>query len=246
MMDLLNRVYTLNWVSTIRGEVQPARLVALKAAILVQRGLPRVADGLRVGHLLVVRLAGVGVAQIADPSGLRIHNHDVLVAVSFLPPAVVLGLFFRAFRALATPLGAVNDEVERLALTPLVTRELPGVAFGEEAQVIQRPQQDRQQAVDPAVDPGLAQVKGAAQQFLQRIRLLVDQDEQQLVLEATQDAPAAAAGPPLAGLPRPGLVRRGGAGRRASESRQQLLELLGRQSRQRYEPSLIVFQALVI
>src|SRR3954454_17113836 len=154
-----------------------ARLVPLEATVLEQGGLTRVADALALGHLLVVRLACIGAAQVADPLAVGIDNDDVLVTVGFLLAAVVQPLFFWVFRALAPPLGAVDDQLRRLALLPLVLREPLGVAFGEAAQALQGAHQDGQQPVDPTVNLGLAQVEEAAQQLLQWIGLLGEEDE---------------------------------------------------------------------
>src|SRR5438270_7702405 len=44
-----------------------ARLVPLEATVLQQGGLAGVADALALGHLLVVRRACIGAAQVADP-----------------------------------------------------------------------------------------------------------------------------------------------------------------------------------
>src|SRR5437763_13990182 len=58
-----------------------ARLVALKAAVLVQRGPTGVPDVLALGHLFVVRLARIGAAQVADPFAVGVDDHHVLIAV---------------------------------------------------------------------------------------------------------------------------------------------------------------------
>ena len=82
--------------------------------------------------------------------------------------------------------------------------ELLGVAFGEEAQAVQGTDEDRQQPVDPAVDTRLTQIEEAAQQGLQRIRLLVNEDEQQFVLGTQQDCLPAATDTALAWFARLG------------------------------------------
>ena len=62
------------------------RFVTLKAGVLVQRGPPRVADGLPIGDFLVMGLPGVRAAQIADPPRLGVHDHDVLSLCAFFFP----------------------------------------------------------------------------------------------------------------------------------------------------------------
>src|SRR5207248_1381971 len=173
-----------------------------------------VADALALGHLLVVRLACIGAAQLADPLAGGVDNDDVLVTVGFLLPTVVEPLFFWVFRALAPPLGAVYDQLRRLVLLPLVLREPLRVAFGEAAQALQGAHEDWQQPVDPTVDLGLAQVEEAAQQLLQRIGLLVEEDEQQFVFRTQQDGLTATTGSVLAWLAR--LSLSGGKGMRVS------------------------------
>ena len=137
---------------------------------------------------------------------------ELLIAVGFLLAAVVQPLFSRVFRALAPPLGAIDDQLGRFAPPPLTRGEPGGVAFGEEAQAIQGPHEDWQQPVDPAVGLGLAQAEEAAQQLLQRIGLLVDEDEQQLILGAQQDSLTPRTESALAWLPRMGPI--GGEGTR--------------------------------
>src|SRR5262249_39648266 len=80
------------------------RLVPLEPRVLQQGGPARVADRLPLGHLLVVRLARVRAAQVADPLAVRVDDDHVLVAVRLLLAAVVQPLFFRVLRALAAPL----------------------------------------------------------------------------------------------------------------------------------------------
>src|SRR5437868_2294474 len=189
-----------------------ARLVALEARVLQQPGLARVADALALGHLLVVRLARVRAAQVADPTAPGVDDDHVLVGVGLLLAAVVQPLFLGVFRALAPPLGAVDDQIGRLALPPLMPGETAGAALGEDAQAVQGAHEDRQQPVDPAVRPGLAEAEEAAQQRLQRVGLLVDENEQQLVPGAAQHGRAARTEAAVAALAR--VRARGGEGAR--------------------------------
>src|SRR5262249_17572161 len=161
---------------------------------------------------------GIGAAQVSHALAVGVNDHDVLDAVSFLLAAVVQGLLFRAFWSLAPPFGAVDDQVGRFALPPLVSGEPTGVAFGKKAQAIGGPHEDRQQPVNPAIGLGLAQAEETAQQLLQRISLLVDEDEQQLVLRAQQNGLPARPESALAWLPRMRLRGREGTGVGAFES----------------------------
>src|SRR4051794_20808616 len=84
-------------------------LVPLEAAILVQHRAGRIGDVLLVGDRLVRYPALIGLAQKVDAAAVGPSDDHVLVAVRFLPPAVVRPLFFRVFRPLAAALGPVDD-----------------------------------------------------------------------------------------------------------------------------------------
>src|SRR5262245_2991600 len=84
-------------------------LVPLEAAVLVQHRAGRIGDVLMIGDRLVRHAALVGLAQEVDAPAVGARDDHVLVAVHFLPPAVVRPLFFRVFRALAAALGPVDN-----------------------------------------------------------------------------------------------------------------------------------------
>ena len=85
------------------------RLVPLEPRVLVQGGARRVARPLRVGDPLVAGRPGVGPAEEQDAVVRGPGQHDILVRVRLPPAAVMPGLFFGIFRALAAPLRAVED-----------------------------------------------------------------------------------------------------------------------------------------
>ena len=126
--------------------------------------------------------------------------------------------FIAALGVPVAPFRAIDDQFGRFALPTFVPREVAGVAFREEAQAIQSTHEDRQQPVDPAVNPGLFQVEEATQQFLQRIGLLVDEDEQQFVFGTQQNGLPTSTGTALAWLARLGRSGGEGAGVGACES----------------------------
>src|SRR5438552_11588582 len=68
------------------------RLIALEFRVLVQGGPRRVADPFLIGHLFVVRLAGVRSAEVVDLFVPRVDDDHVLVAMPLLAPAVRKGL----------------------------------------------------------------------------------------------------------------------------------------------------------
>src|SRR5262249_38119284 len=157
-----------------------------------------------LSHLLVVGLARVRAAEVADPPAPGVNDDHVLVAVRLLLAAVVQPLFLGVFRPLAPALGAVDDQLRRLAVPALVPGEAAGVAPGEDAPAAQGAREAGQERVDLAVGLGLAEAEGAAQQRLQRVGLLVDEDEQQLVPWAPQHGLAAPAAAAPAGAARAG------------------------------------------
>src|SRR6185369_1067133 len=105
-------------------------LVPLEPGVLVQHRLRRVGDVFLIGHYLVMARAGAGSAQEADAFALEVGNDDVLVGVRLLLAAVVRRLFFRAFRPLAAPLRAVDDQPGVLPARRLALGEMAAVALG--------------------------------------------------------------------------------------------------------------------
>src|SRR3954451_14923692 len=150
-------------------------LVPLKAAILVQHRAGRIGDILLIGDRLVRYAALVGLAQKVDAAAVGPSDDHVLVAVRFLPPAVVRPLFFRVFRPLAAALGPVDD-----APRPLLRRRRgPGeglrVAFREGAQVVECLAEYGQEPLEPGVYPRQTQAEEFRQDDLQGVGLEVDQ-----------------------------------------------------------------------
>src|SRR5438132_10639269 len=86
------------------------RLIALESGILVQGGPRRIGDPFLIGYLFLMRLARVRLAQVVNPLPPSVDDDHVLVAMLLLAPTVKKGLFFRVFRALAPPLGGVDDQ----------------------------------------------------------------------------------------------------------------------------------------
>ena len=66
-----------------------ARFIALKAGVFAQLAAVGIYTGLGIRDLLVMRLARIGLAQVAHAFGARVDDHDVLVAVHFLLTTVV-------------------------------------------------------------------------------------------------------------------------------------------------------------
>src|ERR1700722_284581 len=102
--------------------------------------------------------------------------------------------------------------------------------FGQNAQIVQRRLQHRQQAVNPIVGSRLAQLKKFAHQGLQRIGLEVDQKEQEFLLGRGQVSFTASPSQPSTGLMSQSLVSRIHTVVGPCEGSQQQLKLRKRQA----------------
>ena len=120
--------------------------------------------------------------QVAHAFGLRIDHHHILVPGRLLLAPVVQRLFFRVFRALATTVGPIDNQLRRLLADPFLAGKGPRLTAGQHAQIVEGLLQNRQQPMDPPVHPRLTQTKELAQQRLQRIGLLIHQTKQQFLL----------------------------------------------------------------
>ena len=146
--------------------------VALKACVLQQGHVVWVGDVFRLGYLLVMGFAWIGLAQKGNSLFLDGGNHDILITMDFLLATIVQSLFFRIFGSLTPPCGTVNDGI-RLFLTLLTLLELFRVAFRFIPKVVQDLFQNRQQRMDPFVGSRLADRKQFAHNRLHRETLLV-------------------------------------------------------------------------
>lgn len=99
---------------------------------------------------------------------------------------IVQSLCFGAFGALAATLDPVNAQLRGLLLGVFVLSKLAGLPFRHQLQSHQGLLEEGQQVMDPVVDPRLAQLKPLAQQGLERIGFLIDQDEQPFLLGPPQ------------------------------------------------------------
>ena len=113
-----------------------------------------------------MRLADISPAQEADAFPSQVHDDDVLIGVRLLLPTVVEGLFFRAFRPLSTPFGAVDDEPRLRSCSGLALGKVIGVPLREDTQTIESISQDGQQPMDPIVHARLTQAEEFAHEDL--------------------------------------------------------------------------------
>src|SRR5438874_9212565 len=98
-----------------------------------------------------MRLADISPAQEADVFPSQVYDDDVLIGVRLLLPTVVEGLFFRAFRPLSTPFGAIDDEPRLGSWSGLAPSKVIGVPLREDAQGIESISHDGQQPMDRIV-----------------------------------------------------------------------------------------------
>src|SRR4051812_4453874 len=99
------------------------RFIPLKARVLIQDGMVGITQRFVIGNLLVMDLARVGLTQVADPRGLGINHHHILVAVGLALATLGQSLFFWALRALAAAVRAINDQFRRLPFAAFVVSE---------------------------------------------------------------------------------------------------------------------------
>src|SRR5437868_5747336 len=143
-------------------------LIPLEATILVQYCARRIDDAFLIGDGLVRHSAHVGLAQEVDALAVGGGNHHVLVAVGFLPAAVVRLLFFRVFRALAAALGAVDDAPRPCLARRCRLGEGLRVALRKNPQLVEGLPKDGQESMQPVVYPRLAQAEEFRHDDLQR------------------------------------------------------------------------------
>ena len=143
----------------------------------MQGNLFWVRNVLRIGHVLIVRFTGVGLAEIGDAFFLGGRNDHILVSMGFLLATVKKCLFFRVFWSLAASFRAIDDRIERIGSMVLFGFELLRVSFWHHAQIIQGLFQDGQQPMDPLVRSTLLHAKQFTQHRLKWVAFLVDQSE---------------------------------------------------------------------
>lgn len=206
------------------------RLIALKARVLVERGVGRRGNLSFIGRLLVVLFPGHGRPQRDDFGGVFVDQQDVLVRMGFLLAAVLLLVLRGLGGTLATALRTVDGHI-RGALQRQGTGGNPaGIALRRHAESGQGTLEDREQAMNPVVGLGLAELNLQPMHGLQGIGFLVDEDKEQFVCHLRQAAFGATAALAVAYLAFPGLVwrREGSIGR--SKGWQHTGELFVRQA----------------
>ena len=117
----------------------------------------------------------------------NVSDDDVLVGVRLLLAAVVQGLFFRVFRPLAPPFGAVDDEARLAPRQAAGSGQSDGDPARDRTPRSSRASwKDGQQPMNPIVHLRLTQSEEFAHDDLKGIGLEVDQDKQQLLFRRVQ------------------------------------------------------------
>jgi len=160
------------------------RLIALKARVLIQRGIDRGRHLVLIGRFLVVGLARDGRAKIDHFRGRLIDQQDVLVGMGLLLAAVGLPLLGGLDRALPAAFGPIDGPIRCPFPRQRVLRHTACIAFWPHAKVCERLLQDREQTVNPGIGLGLAQVKLSCMHDVERMRLCVDENEQEFIRHA--------------------------------------------------------------
>ena len=149
------------------------RLIALKARVLVERGVGRRGHLSFIGRLLVVLFPGHGRPQRDDFGGVCVDQQDVLVRRGFLLAAGLLLVLRGIGGTLATALRTVDGH-SRGALQRQGTGGNPaGITLRRHAKSGQGTLEDREQAMHPGVGLGLAELKWSTMHGLQGIGFLL-------------------------------------------------------------------------
>ena len=147
-----------------------------------------------IGRFLVMRFAGHRWAEPDHLAGGLIDQQNIFIRVGLFLAAVVFFLHDGVRWALTAPFGAINGQ--RWAPFPgqRAGRNLLGVAFWLHPEVSQRVLEDGEQIMNPIVCLRLTQIEMQGVHRLERIGLLVDENEHefigltvQLPLRATAD-----------------------------------------------------------
>ena len=114
------------------------RVIPTEPQVAAQRGGPRVLNVRPIDQGFIMHHAGQSRTQKTYAFALCLDQHDILVGMVFLFSAIVQGLFFTVFRALPTALDAIDDQIRRFGVTPLMLRHLCPLPFRHHPKVVQR------------------------------------------------------------------------------------------------------------
>ena len=221
------------------------RLIALKASVLIECRVGWRCTRRLIAGLFVGRFAGNGCSQRADCARVFVHQQQIFIRLRFLLAAVMCLLCGGLLGALATALRAIDGQMGGSLQQERTGGDPACVPLRRHAERGEGALQAGQSVMHPGVGLGLAQLEWQAVHGLQRIRLLIDEDEEQLVCHLRQGACGAAANLPLAHLAVEGLVRRIEYGIGRGKRWQQTYPLCMRQSCRGQKLSWSVFQGCI-
>ncbi len=191
----------------LRGQ-DACGLIALKASILVERGVAWIDNRRGIGSFFVVGFASNRRSQIADFARVFVHQQQVFIRMRFLLPAVMLRLGKSILGTLAAALRPSKRHIGGARQCQGTGGDSAGVACWRHVERGSGALQDGQQVMNPGVGLGLAQLELQAMHGLQRMSLLKDENEKQFVFHLWQGPCGSTTDPTLARLARQGLVRR--------------------------------------
>ena len=86
-------------------------LIPLKASIFTQGGGCRVGDGVLIGYLFIVFLAGLGRTKIHHFVRMGVRQQNILVRMRFFLATVGFGLLCVLFWTLAASFGPIDQQI---------------------------------------------------------------------------------------------------------------------------------------
>src|SRR6266849_3786624 len=161
--------------------LQHRGLIPLKSGVFIEGGARRITQLLLIGDSLIVGRTGISPAEEHDVLIRSASQQHVLARVRLLLAAVVQGLFFGIFRPLPAPLRAVDDDSTSAFGLDGPSRQPSAVSLRRDAQVVQGRAEHGKEVMEPVIRLGRADAEELTQHDLERVRLQIDQDEQQLV-----------------------------------------------------------------
>ena len=129
-------------------------------------------------------------------------------------------------------LGAIDNPIASLGLPAFPPGHLSALSLRREAQVVQGGLEHRQEAMNPVIGLRLTEAEQLALHDLERVGLLIDQNEQQLRFGRWQNRGTSTAGLPLASLAGERAIHRIASFIGSDERREHTLELPQGQARQ--------------
>lgn len=145
-----------------------------------------------ISGFFVVFFAGLGRPEVHHFAGHLVDEQQIFIGMGLLFPAVMLVVHHGILWTLATAFRPVNGQGRRTLQGQRADGHPARIALRRHAESGEGPLEDGEQVMHPVVGLRLAQLALPAVHGVQRMRLLVDEDEAQLVFHRQQDACGAA------------------------------------------------------